>query len=96
MSGIKAKAIIDPSTGRFIVGNPGGGLLRKGAGDKTNNYETKKQRAMIRDMMDLKFNAEVEVLKGDGTVETRTWMDILGDMLQIGRASCRERVYHPV
>ncbi len=41
MSGIKAKAIIDPSTGRFIVGNPGGGLLRKGAGDKTNNYETK-------------------------------------------------------
>ena len=81
MSGIKAKAIIDPSTGRFIVGNPGGGLLRKGAGDKTNNYETKKQRAMIRDMMDLKFNAEVEVLKGDGTVETRTWMDILGDML---------------
>lgn len=81
MSGIKAKAIVDPSTGRFIVGNPGGAALRKGAGDKTNNYETKKQRAMIRDMMDMKFDTEVEVLNGDGTVVTRTWMDILGDML---------------
>lgn len=81
MSGITAKAIVDPSTGRFLVGNPGGGALRKGAGDKTNNYETKKQRAMIRDMMDTKFDAEVEVMNGDGTIGKRTWMDILGDML---------------
>lgn len=81
MSGITAKAIVDPSTGRFIVGNPGGGALRKGAGDKSNNYDTKKQRAMIRDMMDLKFDAEVEIMNGDGTKEKRTWMNILGDML---------------
>ena len=79
--GVTAKAIVDPSTGRFLVGNPGGGALRKGAGDTTNNYDTKKQRAMIRDMMDTKFDAEVEILNGDGTTAKRTWMDILGDML---------------
>lgn len=78
---IVAKAIVDPSTGRFIVGNPGGGALRKGADDRTNNYGTKKQRAMIRDMMDLKFEAPVEIVKDDGTFVTTTWMNILGDML---------------
>lgn len=73
---VTAKAIVDPSSGRFLVGNPGGGAIRKG-----NNYETKKQRSMIRDMMDTKFDTEVEVLYGDGTLAKRTWMDILGDML---------------
>lgn len=76
-----AKAIVDPATGKFLVGNPGGGALRKGAGDKTNNYETKKQRSMIRDMMDTKFDAEIEVIKDDGTVEKTTWLSILGDMM---------------
>lgn len=81
MSGITAKAIVDPSTGRFLVGNPGGAALRKGAGNKSNDYETKKQRALIRDMMDTKFDAEIEVMYGDGTTAKRTWLDILGDML---------------
>ena len=78
---ITAKAIVDPSSGKFLIGNPGGAAMRKGAGDKSNNYDTKKQRAMIRDMMDTKFDAEVEVMNGDGTTAKRTWMDILGDML---------------
>lgn len=78
---IIAKAIVDPSTGKFLVGNPGGGALRNGAGDKSNNYQTKKQRAMIRDMMDLKFDSPVEIVKDDGTFVKTTWMDILGDML---------------
>lgn len=78
---VTAKAIVDPSTGKFLIGNPGGGALRKGAGDKTNSYNTKKQRSMIRDMMDIKFETEVEILNGDGTFAKRTWMDILGDML---------------
>lgn len=78
---ITAKAIVDPSSGKFLIGNPGGAAMRKSAGDKSNNYDTKKQRAMIRDMMDTKFDAEVEVMNGDGTAVKRTWMDILGDML---------------
>lgn len=79
---IVTKAIVDPSTGKFLVGNPGGGALRAGAGDKTNNYGTKKQRSMIRDMMDLKFDAPVEIVKDDGTIVKTTWMDLLGDMLR--------------
>jgi hypothetical protein len=78
---ITAKAIVDPASGKFLVGNPGGGALRKGAGDMTNNYETKKQRSMIRDMMDTKFDAQIEILKDDGTIEKTTWLSVLGDML---------------